>query len=85
MAGTKKTNSMEGMETSDHGAVRTGRQHVANPGCLVHRTSHKAGMVPGHEGTGTMAPNKRKMDKTPSTEHRTAELRHSRHGESRTT
>jgi hypothetical protein len=79
MAGTAKTNIMEGMETSDHGAVHTGRQHAANPGC------HKSGMVPGHEGTGTMAPNKIQMDKTPRTEHQTAALCHSRHGGSRTT
>jgi hypothetical protein len=76
MAGTTRTNSMAGMEASDQGAVRTGRQHPANPGCLVRRTSHKAGMVPEHEGTGTMAPNKLQMDKTPITEHRTAALRH---------
>jgi hypothetical protein len=31
MVGTTKTNIMEGMETSDHGAVRTGWQHAATP------------------------------------------------------
>jgi hypothetical protein len=39
------------METSDHGVVRTGRQHAATPRGLVGRIPHKLGMVFGHEGT----------------------------------
>jgi hypothetical protein len=85
MAGTTKTNSMEGMETSDHGAVRTGGQHATTPRGLVRRTSHKSGMVSGHEGTGILASNKRQMNTAPSTEHRTTALLRSKQGGSRNT
>jgi hypothetical protein len=63
----------------------TGRQHAATPRGLARRTPHKAGMVSGYEGTGTMAPNKQQMDTAPSTKHRTIVIRHPRQGRSRAT
>jgi hypothetical protein len=67
MAGTTKTNIMECMETSDYGVVRTGGWHVATPRSLLRRTTHKAGMVSGFEGTGNMASNRQQLDTTAST------------------
>jgi hypothetical protein len=85
MAGTTKTNIMEGMETRDHGVVCTGRHHVGTPRGLVHRAPHKSGMVSGYEGTVTMAPNKQQMDTAPSTKHRTTAIHHPRQGRRRAT
>jgi hypothetical protein len=85
MTGTKKTNSIEGVETSNHGFVRTGRQHAATPRGLVLETSHKAEMVSGCESTVILAPNKQKMDKAPSTKHWTTAIRHPRHRRIRAT
>jgi hypothetical protein len=85
MADTTKTNSMECMETRDHGVVHTGWQHAATPRGLVRRTPHKAGMVSGCEGTGTLAPNKQQMDTAPSTKHWTTAIRHPMQRRSRAT
>jgi hypothetical protein len=67
---------MEGMETSNQGVVRTGRQHAATPRGLVRRTQQKAGMVSGCEGTGTLAP---------SAKHWTTVICHPRQRRSRAT